>query len=101
MLASLAVGVLGVQAGLAQSKALASADADTRQLVGIQDVRNDLVVADAGAVSTSHPKPGAGKPDSTFHPSESLSCPDLPIGSARTGMATGWKPGARVVSVMA
>jgi hypothetical protein len=51
VLASLAVGVLGVQAGLAQSKALASADADTRQLVGIQDVRNDLVVADATATN--------------------------------------------------
>lgn len=51
VLASLAVGVLGVQAGLAQSSALASADADTRQLVGIQDVRNDLVVADATATN--------------------------------------------------
>jgi len=49
--ASLVVGVLGVQAGLAQSKALASADADTRQLVGVQDVRNDLVVADATATN--------------------------------------------------
>lgn len=51
VLASLAVGVLGVRAGLAQSSALASADADTRQLVGIQDVRNDLVVADATATN--------------------------------------------------
>ncbi|WP_426595747.1 hypothetical protein ACPPVS_09045 [Cellulomonas sp. McL0617] len=51
VLASLAVGVLGVQTGLAQSRALASADADTRQLVGIQDVRNDLVVADATATN--------------------------------------------------
>jgi len=51
VLASLAVGVLGVRAGLAQSSALASADADTQQLVGIQDVRNDLVVADATATN--------------------------------------------------
>ncbi|WP_028046417.1 hypothetical protein [Cellulomonas sp. URHE0023] len=51
VLASLAVGVLGVQTGQAQSKALASAEADTRQLVGIQDVRNDLVVADATATN--------------------------------------------------
>lgn len=51
VLASLGVGILGVQTGLAQSHALASADADTRQLVGIQDVRNDLVVADATATN--------------------------------------------------
>ena len=51
VLASLAVGVLGVQAGLAQSRALASAQADTRQLVGVQDVRNDLVIADATATN--------------------------------------------------
>lgn len=51
VVASLAVGVLGLRAGLAQSDALADADADTTQLVGIQDVRNDLVVADATATN--------------------------------------------------
>jgi hypothetical protein len=51
VVASLAVGVLGLRAGLAQSGALADADADTTQLVGIQDVRNDLVVADATATN--------------------------------------------------
>ena len=51
IVASLAVGVLGLRAGLAQSDALADADADTTQLVGIQDVRNDLVVADATATN--------------------------------------------------
>lgn len=51
VVASLAVGVLGLRAGLAQSDALAAADADTTQLVGIQDVRNDLVVADATATN--------------------------------------------------
>ncbi|MET0788363.1 MAG: hypothetical protein ABWY33_03885 [Cellulomonas sp.] len=51
VVASLAVGFLGLRAGLAQSDALADADADTTQLVGIQDVRNDLVVADATATN--------------------------------------------------
>jgi len=51
VVASLAVGLLGLRAGLAQSDALADADADTTQLVGIQDVRNDLVVADATATN--------------------------------------------------
>ncbi|MEZ0448836.1 hypothetical protein [Cellulomonas sp. ICMP 17802] len=51
VVASLAVGVLGLRAGLAQSSALADADADSTQLVGIQDVRNDLVVADATATN--------------------------------------------------
>ncbi|WP_315094847.1 hypothetical protein [uncultured Cellulomonas sp.] len=51
VLAAGAVGVIGLNAGLAQSEALADADADTTQLVGIQDVRNDLVVADATATN--------------------------------------------------
>ena len=42
---------VGLNAGLAQSQALSDADADTTQLVGIQDVRNDLVVADATATN--------------------------------------------------
>jgi len=51
VLACAAVGVIGLNAGLAQSEALGDADADTTQLVGIQDVRNDLVVADATATN--------------------------------------------------
>jgi hypothetical protein len=51
VIAAAAVGVIGLNAGLAQSEALADADADTTQLVGIQDVRNDLVVADASATN--------------------------------------------------
>ena len=51
VLAAAAVGVIGLNAGLAQSQALSDADADTTQLVGIQDVRNDLVVADATATN--------------------------------------------------
>lgn len=51
VLAAAAVGVVGLNAGLAQSQALSDADADTTQLVGIQDVRNDLVVADATATN--------------------------------------------------
>lgn len=51
VLAAAAVGVIGLNAGLAQSEALSDADADTTQLVGIQDVRNDLVVADATATN--------------------------------------------------
>ena len=51
VIASAAVGVIGLNAGLAQSQALSDADADTTQLVGIQDVRNDLVVADATATN--------------------------------------------------
>ncbi|WP_421734939.1 hypothetical protein [Cellulomonas sp.] len=51
VLAATAVGVIGLNAGLAQSQALSDADADTTQLVGIQDVRNDLVVADATATN--------------------------------------------------
>jgi hypothetical protein len=51
VVAAAAVGVIGLNAGLAQSQALADADADTTQLVGIQDVRNDLVVADATATN--------------------------------------------------
>ncbi|KQS99346.1 hypothetical protein [Cellulomonas sp. Leaf395] len=51
VIAAAAVGVIGWTTGLAQSQALSDADADTRQLVGIQDVRNDLVVADATATN--------------------------------------------------
>jgi hypothetical protein len=51
VLAAAAVGVVGLYSGLAQSQALSDADADTTQLVGIQDVRNDLVVADATATN--------------------------------------------------
>jgi hypothetical protein len=51
VIAAAAVGVIGLNAGLAQSQALSDADADTTQLVGIQDVRNDLVVADATATN--------------------------------------------------
>lgn len=51
VLAALAVGVLGLRAGQAQADALASAEADTSQLIGIQEVRNDLVIADASATN--------------------------------------------------
>ena len=51
VIAAAAVGVVGLNAGLAQSQALSDADADTTQLVGIQDVRNDLVIADATATN--------------------------------------------------
>ena len=51
VIAAAAVGVIGWTTGVAQSQALSDADADTRQLVGIQDVRNDLVVADATATN--------------------------------------------------
>jgi hypothetical protein len=80
VLASLAVGVLGVQAGLAQSKALASADADTRQLVGVQDVRNDLVVADATATNAFLV--------GGLEPSDQREKYDAAIASAAHGLAT-------------
>jgi len=51
VLAALAVGALGLRAGQAQAGALASAEADTSQLIGIQEVRNDLVIADASATN--------------------------------------------------
>ncbi|WP_456789334.1 hypothetical protein [Cellulomonas sp. P5_C5] len=51
VIAAAVVGIVGLNAGLAQSQALSDADADTAQLVGIQDVRNDLVVADATATN--------------------------------------------------
>ncbi len=49
VLAALALGVLGFQAGSVQSRALDAASEDSAQLVGVQEVRNALVAADATA----------------------------------------------------
>ncbi|GED11160.1 hypothetical protein [Cellulosimicrobium cellulans] len=49
VLAAVALGVLGFQAGSVQSRALEAASEDTAQLVGVQEVRNALVAADATA----------------------------------------------------
>ncbi|WP_251153886.1 hypothetical protein [Cellulosimicrobium sp. Marseille-Q4280] len=49
VLASVALGLLGFQAGSVQSRALDAAAEDSAQLVGVQDVRNALVAADATA----------------------------------------------------
>lgn len=49
VLAALALGVLGFQAGSVQSRALEAASEDAAQLVGVQEVRNALVAADATA----------------------------------------------------
>ncbi|MGO1241444.1 MAG: hypothetical protein ACTMHU_08430, partial [Cellulosimicrobium funkei] len=49
VVAALALGVLGFQAGNLQSRALAAASEDAAQLVGVQEVRNALVAADATA----------------------------------------------------
>jgi hypothetical protein len=49
VLASLVLGVLGFQAGSVQSRALDAAAQDAAQLVGVQEVRNALVAADATA----------------------------------------------------
>ncbi|MBD5787213.1 hypothetical protein IF650_13600 [Cellulosimicrobium terreum] len=49
VLAAIVVGVLGFQAGQVQSAALEAAREDSAQLVGVQDVRNSLVAADATA----------------------------------------------------
>jgi hypothetical protein len=51
VLASIVFGALGFQAARVQGAALDAARADTSQLVGVQDVRNDLVVADAAATN--------------------------------------------------
>ena len=52
VLAALALGVLGFQAGAVQSRALAAASEDSAQLVGVQEVRNALVAADATATGS-------------------------------------------------
>jgi hypothetical protein len=49
VLASVVLGELGFQAGSVQSRALEAASADAAQLVGVQEVRNALVAADATA----------------------------------------------------
>ncbi|WP_069388043.1 hypothetical protein [Cellulosimicrobium cellulans] len=49
VLASLVLGALGFQAGAVQSRALDAAAEDAAQLVGVQEVRNALVAADATA----------------------------------------------------
>jgi hypothetical protein len=51
VLASLAFGVAGFQTGSSQARATADASAEAAQLIGIQDVRNDLVSADAIAAN--------------------------------------------------
>jgi hypothetical protein len=51
VLASIVFGALGFQAARVQGIALEDARSDTSQLVGIQDVRNNLVVADAAATN--------------------------------------------------
>ncbi|GEL93710.1 hypothetical protein [Cellulomonas composti] len=50
-LAMLAIGVIGLTTGLAQARSLDSAVAGSAQLLGTQDVRNQLVSADAAATS--------------------------------------------------
>ncbi|MBD8080617.1 hypothetical protein [Cellulosimicrobium arenosum] len=52
VLATLVVGLLGFQAGRVQSSALEAASADSAQLVGVQEVRNALVAADATATGS-------------------------------------------------
>lgn len=47
VLACLVAGGVGLAAGLSQAQALQDAAADGGQLVGVQEVRNDLVAADA------------------------------------------------------
>ncbi|MCB7136381.1 hypothetical protein [Cellulosimicrobium marinum] len=49
VLAAVVLGVLGFQAGSVQSRALDAAGEDSAQLVGVQEVRNALVAADATA----------------------------------------------------
>jgi len=49
VLASVVLGLLGFQAGSLQSRALDAASEDAAQLVGVQDVANALVAADATA----------------------------------------------------
>jgi hypothetical protein len=49
VLGALVLGVLGFQAGAHQSRALDAAGEDAAQLVGVQEVRNALVAADATA----------------------------------------------------
>ncbi|MBO9556581.1 hypothetical protein, partial [Cellulomonas sp.] len=50
-LAALVAGAAGLTAGLSQAAALDAARADTAQLIGVRDVRNDLVTADAAATN--------------------------------------------------
>ena len=47
VVACLVAGGVGLAAGISQSQALSDAAADAGQLVGVQEVRNDLVAADA------------------------------------------------------
>lgn len=51
VLAAVAFGALGFQAARVQGIALDDARADTSQLLGVQEVRNSLVVADASATN--------------------------------------------------
>ncbi|MEV7961513.1 hypothetical protein [Oerskovia paurometabola] len=51
VLAAVVFGALGFQAARVQGIALDDARADTSQLLGVQDVRNNLVVADAAATN--------------------------------------------------
>ncbi|MGY4646184.1 hypothetical protein [Cellulomonas sp. URHB0016] len=51
VLAALVAGAAGLASGLAQAAALDAARADTAQLIGVREVRNDLVTADAAATN--------------------------------------------------
>ncbi|GIG23109.1 hypothetical protein Cch01nite_38330 [Cellulomonas chitinilytica] len=51
VVAALVAGAAGLAAGLAQAAALDAARADTAQLIGVREVRNDLVTADAAATN--------------------------------------------------